>query len=366
MKNNWFYSTKGRVHGPCSEDELRQRVGAGLLEPDDPIWPAESDRGHSVPAGAAIPFPATPTSAPAAAPDWLMDVEEQRGPIEQDWPDLGIPDWINDLRLLDGQSPLAADADSLGDEATNPTVLDWLDPIAVPPELIPEGLAPTPPVHPPAPVSPLPEPAPAPPPGPAVVVQPEEHKAPIQPSPTPRQGSHNAPSGHPAPQPTTPPPSPPHGIPVVAPVQKQVTPQATPPATPPAVAPAAPSQTIPCGIPIAKRRPADVPAAAPRARAEDPVASPPAPASMREVRNESLQETYQRAQSALQQWADMELNRPLILSGDLAAVREDVAIQAILTLLAKFGQPIVDRFSKHLDFVLQNRRGYFQALERGK
>jgi hypothetical protein len=93
---------------------------------------------------------------------------------------------------------------------------------------------------------------------------------------------------------------------------------------------------------------------------------PPAPAPVFEYRGDSLQELYQRAQSALQQWADLDINRPLILSGDLDAVRSDIAIKSILDLLDKYGPAITDRFWHHVEFVLENRKKYFEAVSRGR
>ncbi len=76
----------------------------------------------------------------------------------------------------------------------------------------------------------------------------------------------------------------------------------------------------------------------------------------------AAQETYERAQAALQRWADLRINRPLVLSGDREALRRDVAIQSILLPLQRFGAAVVDSFWKDLEGLLQQRRGYYETL----
>jgi hypothetical protein len=78
--------------------------------------------------------------------------------------------------------------------------------------------------------------------------------------------------------------------------------------------------------------------------------------------SEPFQEVFQRAQAILQKWADMELNRPLILSGDLEAVRKDVVIKSLLEILSKNGSAVVDLYWKHLELILDNRKKYYLAL----
>src|SRR5207253_295241 len=48
----WFFHRDGAVVGPLSRDEVRRRVVAGELRPNDPVWQAWSPRGHPV---AAVP-----------------------------------------------------------------------------------------------------------------------------------------------------------------------------------------------------------------------------------------------------------------------------------------------------------------------
>jgi hypothetical protein len=104
--------------------------------------------------------------------------------------------------------------------------------------------------------------------------------------------------------------------------------------------------------------PAEAPAEAPaevRPAAPVPVA--------RAVRVEFPADVYQRAQAALHAWADMDASRPVILSGDLKAVRRDVAIQVILQMVEKCGPQWVIRLWDHLAFIVDNRRKYYLARQ---
>jgi hypothetical protein len=78
-------------------------------------------------------------------------------------------------------------------------------------------------------------------------------------------------------------------------------------------------------------------------------------------RSESLAEVYRRAQSAVHAWADMDVNKPLILAGDPKALRRDVAIQVILQMVERCGPEVVIRLWDHLEFIVDNRRKYYLA-----
>ena len=73
------------------------------------------------------------------------------------------------------------------------------------------------------------------------------------------------------------------------------------------------------------------------------------------LQDRSLQEAYDRALAALNRWADLRINRPLLLSADRAALRRDVAIQSILLPLRRFGPAVVDCFWQDLEAMLQQR-----------
>jgi hypothetical protein len=78
-------------------------------------------------------------------------------------------------------------------------------------------------------------------------------------------------------------------------------------------------------------------------------------------RKESVSDLVWRAEAAIHAWADMDVNKAVILSGDQEALRHDVAIHVILSLVENCGAGVSDHIWKHLEFVVENRRQYYLA-----
>jgi hypothetical protein len=100
------------------------------------------------------------------------------------------------------------------------------------------------------------------------------------------------------------------------------------------------------------------------AAAANASSAPEADVSRPERPGESVQEAYHRAQAALQRWADLDINRALILAGNMQALRQDVSIQSIVGTVHVHGPAIVHHFWRHVEFVVENRRKYFEAMAR--
>jgi hypothetical protein len=154
----------------------------------------------------------------------------------------------------------------------------------------------------------------------------------------------------------------------------------------PATAPAAPpmvvdvvqvamvANVLPEAVPV------DVPDAAPSSEPEsgaieeevppetisiEPPALSPAVLAVQEE-GIPLNERYRRACSALGQWADKEENVDVILAGDTEAIVVDPEVLEILRPFQHHPIEILERLMEHLDFMVENRRSYYQALvERG-
>jgi hypothetical protein len=92
----WYYAHGARTEGPFSTAELRERAEAGLLHPDDPLWP--------------VP-PPPPPPAPAL-PDWLDDVRAADQPVYPPAPPVSapLPDWLADVRQAEGEGSHPATA----------------------------------------------------------------------------------------------------------------------------------------------------------------------------------------------------------------------------------------------------------------
>jgi hypothetical protein len=76
----------------------------------------------------------------------------------------------------------------------------------------------------------------------------------------------------------------------------------------------------------------------------------------------SIQEVYRKARVTIDHWVDLDRNRKLILTGDMAAIRADPDIQRFLTAHAKFGQDMLYKLWQHLEFMVENRRKYYSLF----
>ena len=120
----WFFIHDGKAYGPVTNDQLRQVALAGILGPNDLLWPEGGDPQQAGPAhtmidivalcnpslGGAVlePPPASPPrSSSDALPDWLNDVRQaEAAPAEPKPPPKKaagpVPKWLDDIRRLEG------------------------------------------------------------------------------------------------------------------------------------------------------------------------------------------------------------------------------------------------------------------------
>jgi serine/threonine protein kinase len=78
----------------------------------------------------------------------------------------------------------------------------------------------------------------------------------------------------------------------------------------------------------------------------------------------TIQEDYYKARAELSAWVDMEKNRPMILTGDMEAIRQDATLQQFMRAHARYGDEMVHKLWHHLEFMVENRRKYHFALNR--
>jgi hypothetical protein len=97
MADRWLYIHAGAAHGPVDFEKLAQLAAQGKLWPADLVWRVGEDRGRAVEAHTLVKVESFPVSsptttqsvettapqAPAATPDWLVEVEaeQQRPPL---------------------------------------------------------------------------------------------------------------------------------------------------------------------------------------------------------------------------------------------------------------------------------------------
>jgi hypothetical protein len=79
------------------------------------------------------------------------------------------------------------------------------------------------------------------------------------------------------------------------------------------------------------------------------------------VSNESLFEVFRKARIAIENWIDDDSRRPLIMSGDLQAIKRDATLQALFQKSQGYGAAMEQKLWRHLEFMVENRRKYYAA-----
>ena len=82
------------------------------------------------------------------------------------------------------------------------------------------------------------------------------------------------------------------------------------------------------------------------------------------VTNESLFEVFRKARIAIESWVDDDSRRPLVLAGDLDAIKKDETLQALIAKSQGYGTAMKEKLWRHLEFVVGNRRRYYLAAAR--
>ena len=115
-----------------------------------------------------------------------------------------------------------------------------------------------------------------------------------------------------------------------------------------------------------KKRPRRPPRVGPPLQPEPrvPLPEPPPPAAELVSANTtlSLQDLVRKARFGIEQWVDEEDSVDLVLAGDLETIKQDPALQEIMRSMQGWGPDVMDRLWKHLEFTVENRRKYYQAL----
>jgi protein phosphatase len=93
MATRWYYWHEKLIFGPVAEDELRRLAAAGLVLPDDLLWPEYGNPRDAVELRTAVDFSALPPRA--GIPDWLGDV--QTGHQSPASTGKVLPDWLTDV-----------------------------------------------------------------------------------------------------------------------------------------------------------------------------------------------------------------------------------------------------------------------------
>lgn len=368
MSVHWYYSHDGVTHGPFSDEEIQDHAARKMLLETDLIWPEGKGRKDAAPAAVVVDS-AQLSAAPSLISDWLADVAalETTGPAPGLVPTDEIPEWLEDLRLWLGLELYTPAKPTTNEDAQSPTggTPDWLEGWLTPNEPIVAQQLPSPakPVSPAIPVAIPVSPPPADKPAPTIPAA----------SPVTPTGKSVVPIPLATPVPPPPADKPARAVPAAIPVPVPPPDKAVPiaqPAPPPTALPPTDKATK-----AAKQRTAH-PLVEKVLHASgfdmetwqilDPVKFQKwkqQQAQSTPVSNASLFEVFRKARRAVEAWVDDEANRPCIMQTDIEEIKRLPAIVAILHGYANYGQPMQVKLVRHLEFMVENRKKYYRAVE---
>ena len=79
----------------------------------------------------------------------------------------------------------------------------------------------------------------------------------------------------------------------------------------------------------------------------------------------SVYEVFLEARRSLQEWVDAAPNKPLIMTGNGAALRQHPQVAVLLAAYLGYGPTMLEKLGKHLDFLIENRRKFYVAFGGG-
>jgi hypothetical protein len=418
MALGWYYRHEGITHGPVPTEEVKALAAQGLLGRQDLLWREGDGPEIALPAEAALNFRALPEAPHSPSdrgfpggflPEWLRDVAdmERKGPQAPVLPNPGIPEWLEDLRLWLGLDLLASPTQNLAAMQSVTTGLpDWIEgwvrdentksfhekeqvPIS---QIMEESAI--------EPVSPARGPSPI----PAANNEVSQAELAGKQGSAPRTAADVAPASDLTPPVPLPPQLMPAGQqaapePVANDKAYGVAPQST-------VIGAAEKQPVEkqreqveqpavcaAGAPPVPRRPLQTRLGPAGLSAVDVLAKKTLLATgfdlqtgqvldpekfhqwkqqkarsvaphQPPVTNASVIEVFRKARIAVEKWIDDEKNQLPMVNADLQEIKSHPEILAILDENANYGQEMRTKLEQHLEFLVENRRKYYQAIER--
>jgi hypothetical protein len=76
----------------------------------------------------------------------------------------------------------------------------------------------------------------------------------------------------------------------------------------------------------------------------------------------TVYEVFLRARWALQDWVDAEPNKPLIVAGNIDAIKQDPQVQQLVYTYQGYGETMIEKLWKHFGFLVENRRKFYAAF----
>jgi hypothetical protein len=330
MNGRWYYSHADATYGPFSVEEIKECITQKMLVESDWVW----QDGVDVRLRAASVFDFSPPAGVSPVPDWLADVVEvkKKGLLSTPSAIKETPEWLEDLRLW-----IALEQYEPGWEAFNKTAESTA---STPSQAggIPDGLASW-----------------------SVPAAPKESstaspRSPVIPVSVPASPTVGPVFAPPAAKPPIP-------APPVLKVPKPAAP--TPPATETKPAAFEPAKTLAeqmleaSGFDSETGQILD----AQKFRQWKQQQARSSSANQPGVSNASLFEVFRKGRTAIEAWVDDESNILCMLHAEPDELKRNREVQAILDAYANYGQDFQEKLLRHLEFMVNNRRKYYQAAE---
>jgi hypothetical protein len=355
--------------------ELKRRATAGMLQPEDLLWPEDGDRAQAIAAGAALDFSDLRPASPVL-PHWLSDVQEPRSAIG----DAPLPDRRGAVGRVERMPDIGPGPPS--DRRAAVGRVEHMPDIGPP---LSQGRR-----EEVGRVERMPDIGSAPPPDRREAVGRIERMPDL-----PARLTFSPSAGGQAAEPVAPPPVLPPArvedirvtetlLPAPAPAESAAPPAPAPVLSRPSTVPARPSPPRPSGAKQAKAHPPPpkvpgtiAPAASPESTGFDPetgqILDPErfrewqrsqTEDRQRELRaraTTSAHEVFLEARKVLQRWVDADANEALVRSGDLAAIQGDPAVQQLVLSYERYGEAMLEKLWQHLELLVDNRRKFLAA-----
>jgi hypothetical protein len=76
----------------------------------------------------------------------------------------------------------------------------------------------------------------------------------------------------------------------------------------------------------------------------------------------TVYEAFIKARTEIQEWIDADVNKPIVVSGAVDAIKEQPGILAVMQAYAGYGPVMLEKLEKHLTFIVDNRRQFYAAF----
>src|SRR5262249_34259460 len=83
---------------------------------------------------------------------------------------------------------------------------------------------------------------------------------------------------------------------------------------------------------------------------------------VKEQESMTVYEAFLTAPKGLQERVDADARKPVVLAGDIGQIKQHPAVVELVQTSKGYGPTMVEKLSKHLDFLVDNRRQFYAAF----